>query len=81
MKTSLKYIVVLVMLVGLFLAKRTLDQTTNTCLTCMNRLVMKLIKNLDAFGNGVEAQLPAEGTIPRGDFMPFEIDNTNEGFA
>lgn len=34
----------------------------------------------DAFPRGVEAQLPAEGSIPRGDFMPFEIENTNEGY-
>lgn len=33
-----------------------------------------------AFANGVEAQLPAEGAIPRG-YTPFDIDNTNEGYA
>lgn len=33
----------------------------------------------DAFANGVEAQLPAEGTIPRG-YTPFDIDNTTEGY-
>jgi cytochrome c553 len=33
----------------------------------------------DAFANGVEAQLPADGTIPRG-FTPFEIDNSTEGY-
>jgi mono/diheme cytochrome c family protein len=34
----------------------------------------------DAFANGVEAQLPAEGTIPRGDFMPYDYKDTNEGY-
>ena len=34
----------------------------------------------DAFPGGMEAQLPAEGSIPRGDFMPFEIANTNDGY-
>lgn len=34
----------------------------------------------DAFPGGVEAQLPVEGSIPRGDFMPFEIENTNDGY-
>ncbi len=33
----------------------------------------------DAFRNGIEAQLPAEGSIPRG-FTPFDIDNTTEGY-
>ncbi|WP_242082833.1 c-type cytochrome [Aestuariivivens sediminis] len=32
-----------------------------------------------AFPNGVEAQLPAEGSIARGHF-PFEIDNSTEGY-
>ena len=34
----------------------------------------------DAFANGIEAQLPAEGTIPRGGFMPYEFEDTNEGY-
>ena len=33
----------------------------------------------DAFPGGVEAQLPAEGSIPRG-YTPFDIPNTNEGY-
>ena len=32
-----------------------------------------------AFRNGMEAQLPAEGSIARG-YVPFDIDNTTEGF-
>jgi len=32
-----------------------------------------------AFKNGVEAQLPAEGSIARG-YMPFEIENSTEGY-
>lgn len=34
----------------------------------------------DAFPGGVEAQLPAEGTIPRGGHMPFEYENSNAGY-
>ena len=33
----------------------------------------------DAFANGVEAQLPVEGTIHRG-FTPFDIENTPAGY-
>jgi mono/diheme cytochrome c family protein len=33
----------------------------------------------NAFANGVEAQLPVDGTIPRG-YTPFEIENTIEGY-
>jgi mono/diheme cytochrome c family protein len=32
-----------------------------------------------AFKNGVEAQLPAEGSIARG-YVPFDIDNSTEGY-
>ncbi|SHI77422.1 c-type cytochrome [Algibacter luteus] len=32
-----------------------------------------------AFPNGVEAQLPAEGSIPRG-YVPFDIENTTDGY-
>jgi mono/diheme cytochrome c family protein len=33
-----------------------------------------------AFANGVEAQLPAEGSIARG-YIPFDIDNNAEGYS
>ncbi|MGB1312452.1 c-type cytochrome [Bizionia paragorgiae] len=33
----------------------------------------------DAFANGVQAQLPVDGTVPRG-YKPFDIDGTNEGY-
>jgi mono/diheme cytochrome c family protein len=32
-----------------------------------------------AFANGIEAQLPVEGTVPRG-WTPYEYPNTNEGY-
>lgn len=34
----------------------------------------------DVFKNGVEGQIPAEGSIKRG-FVPYEIPNTTEGYA
>ena len=33
----------------------------------------------DAFANGIEAQLPADGTIPRG-WVPYDYPDTNEGY-
>ena len=33
-----------------------------------------------AFPNGIEAQLPAEGSVARG-YIPFDIENTAEGYA
>ena len=32
-----------------------------------------------AFRNGIEAQLPAQGSVPRG-HMPFDIQNSTEGY-
>jgi mono/diheme cytochrome c family protein len=32
-----------------------------------------------AFPDGVEAQLPAQGSIPRG-YIPFDIENTTDGY-
>lgn len=32
-----------------------------------------------AFPNGVEAQLPAEGSVPRG-YVPFDIENSTAGY-
>ncbi|MFI1771065.1 c-type cytochrome [Thalassobellus citreus] len=32
-----------------------------------------------AFPNGVEAQIPAEGSVPRG-YIPFDIENSTEGY-
>lgn len=34
----------------------------------------------DQFADSTTAQLPVEGTIPRG-FVPYEVPNTNEGYA
>ncbi len=33
----------------------------------------------DAFANGIEAQIPVEGSIPRG-WEPYDYPNTNEGY-
>jgi len=33
----------------------------------------------DAFANGIEAQTPVEGSIPRG-WVPYEYEDTNEGY-
>ena len=33
----------------------------------------------DAFANGIEAQIPVEGSIPRG-WVPYEYSDTNEGY-
>ncbi len=34
----------------------------------------------DAFPNGIEAQLPVEGSVPRG-WQPYEFEDSNEGYT
>lgn len=41
---------------------------------------LEAYQQTDLFENGMEAQLPVEGTIPRG-YHPYEVPNTNEGYA
>ncbi|MFP4844188.1 c-type cytochrome [Winogradskyella sp. PE311] len=80
MKTSLKYIVVLVMLVGLVSCKKNSRPNYQYMPNMYESVGYEAYQESDAFASGFEAQLPAEGTIPRGDFMPYEIENTNEGY-
>ena len=34
----------------------------------------------DVFNNDMEAKLPAEGSIPRGGHLPFEFEDSNDGY-
>ena len=39
----------------------------------------KTYQESDAFPNGIQAQLPVEGSIPRG-WQPYEYEDSNEGY-
>ena len=39
----------------------------------------KTYQESDAFPNGIQAQLPVEGSVPRG-WQPYEYDDSNEGY-
>ncbi|NRB82710.1 MAG: cytochrome c [Winogradskyella sp.] len=80
MKTSLKYIVVLVILVGLVSCKKDSRPNYQYMPNMYEPIGYEAYQESDAFANGIEAQLPAEGTIPRGDFMPYDIPDTNDGY-
>ena len=45
----------------------------------MNLLAMKLMPTQQAFANGIEAQIPVEGSVARG-WEPYDYPNTNEGY-
>ena len=39
----------------------------------------KTYRESDAFPNGIQAQLPVEGSVPRG-WQPYEYEDSNEGY-
>ena len=80
MKIALKHIVVIVLLVSFVSCQKTSRPIYEYMPKMYEPVGYEAYQESDAFANGIEAQLPAEGSIPRGDFMPYEIDNTNEGY-
>lgn len=81
MKTVAKFSAVIIVLVSLVSCQKTSSRNYQYMPNMYESIGYETYQESDAFGNGVEAQLPAEGSIPRGDFMPFEIENTNDGYA
>jgi mono/diheme cytochrome c family protein len=80
MKATLKYTVVLVVLVGLVSCQNTSRRNYQYMPNMYESVGYEAYQESDAFANGIEAQIPAQGTIPRGDFMPYELEDTNEGY-
>jgi hypothetical protein len=80
MKIATKYIVVAILLVGFTSCQKNSRPNYQYMPNMYEPVGYEAYQESDAFANGVEAQLPAEGTIPRGDFMPYEIEDTNEGY-
>ena len=81
MKIATKYIVVLGLLVSLVSCQENSRPNYQYMPNMYEPIGYETYQESDAFPNGKQGQLPAEGSIPRGDFMPFEIDNTVEGFT
>lgn len=79
-KTAAKYSVLVLLLVGLVSCNKSSSRNYQYMPNMYESVGYEAYQESDAFRNGVEAQLPAEGSIPRGDFMPYEIENSNEGY-
>ncbi len=80
MKVVIKNIAVLILLVGFTSCQKNSRPNYQYMPNMYEPISYEAYQESDAFANGIEAQLPAEGTIPRGDFMPYEIEDTNEGY-
>ena len=60
------------------LAEEILIQDMNLCLICIVLHLWKLMEKIQY--NGMNAQLPVEGTIARGHLLTFNYDGTLEGY-
>ncbi|MFK7832768.1 MAG: cytochrome c [Winogradskyella sp.] len=81
MKTSLRDSLVIAVLVSIVSCQDNSRPNFQYFPNMYESIGYEAYQESDAFDNGIEAQLPAEGTIPRGDFMPYEIEDTNDGYA
>lgn len=79
MKTF-KYTLVVILFVSFMSCGKTSSRSAQYMPNMYESIGYEAYQESDAFNNGVEAQLPVDGTIPRGDFMPYEIENTNSGY-
>lgn len=80
MKTVLKYNLILLLVLSMSSCKDNARPNYQFMPNMYEPVSYEAYQKSDAFANGIEAQLPAEGTIPRGGFMPYEFEDTNDGY-
>lgn len=80
MKSLIKILVVMVVLITMVSCKKDSAPNYQYMPNMYQSVGYEAYSESSAFANGVEAQLPAEGTISRGHSL-FEYDNTAEGTA
>lgn len=79
MKTTLKITVVLVMLFIIVSCNKKTRRNYQYMPNMYESVGYEAYQESDAFANGVEAQLPVDGTIPRG-YSLYEIEDTTAGY-
>lgn len=79
MKAILKLTVVLVMLLSIVSCNKQSRRNYQYMPNMYESVGYETYQESDAFPDGVEALLPADGTIPRG-YSKYEIEDTNEGY-
>ena len=79
MKTTLNIAVVLVMLMSIVSCNKKTRRNYQYMPNMYKSVGYEAYQESDAFKNGVEAQLPVEGTLPRG-YSLYEIEDTTEGY-
>lgn len=79
MKSLIKTAVIAIVLVSMVSCKKDTRPNYQFMPNMYESVGYETYSESDAFANNIEAQLPVEGTIPRG-FTPFDIENTIEGY-
>ena len=79
MKTTLKITVVLVLLLTIVSCNKKTRRNYQYMPNMYESVGYEAYQESDAFANGVEAQLPVEGTIARG-YSLYEIEDTTAGY-
>lgn len=79
MKTTLKITVVLALLITIVSCNKKTRRNYQYMPNMYESVGYESYQESDAFANGIEAQLPVEGTLPRG-YSLYEIEDTNEGY-
>lgn len=77
---SLRYITVIAMFLGVMSCQNTAKPNYEYMPNMYESIGYETYQESDAFKNGVEAQMPAEGSIARNQPLPFQIENSNEGY-
>jgi mono/diheme cytochrome c family protein len=80
MKTTLKITAVLVMLISVMSCNDKTKPSFQYMPNMYESVGYEAYQESDAFANGVEAQLPVEGTIARG-YTLYEYEDSTDGYA
>ncbi len=79
MKSLIKITVIALVLVSFVSCKKDTRPNYQFMPNMYEPVSYETYQDVKAFRNGMEAQLPAQGSVPRG-YIPFDIANTTEGY-
>ncbi|TPV35858.1 cytochrome c [Paucihalobacter ruber] len=79
MKTTLKISIIALLFAGLVSCQKNSRPNFQYMPNMYESVGYETYQESDAFANGIAAQLPAEGSIPRG-YKFYEIEDSNEGY-
>ncbi|MEM9679657.1 MAG: cytochrome c [Bacteroidota bacterium] len=80
MKSLIQKLIILVLTLGMVSCNDNASPNFEYMPNMYESVGYEAYQESDAFENGIEAQLPAEHTIPRGGHMPYEFEDSNDGY-